>query len=108
MADEVDNYKSNLIVRFLTSPQLYEFDTDDKKIEAVFQIYGRAFDNVKKFIDNIAYMRNVSYDGINNVPDILLKNLAETLGLSTINLFTEKTLEESLYTRHDTQYDGVS
>ena len=30
---------------------------------------------VKKYIDNIAFMRNVSYDGLNNVPDILLKNL---------------------------------
>ena len=34
-------------------------------------------------------MRNVSYDGINNLPDILLKNLANTLGLTTINLFDE-------------------
>jgi hypothetical protein len=108
LAEEIDDYKSNLVIRFLTSPQLYEFDTDEKKIESIFQIYGQSFDQVKLFIDNIAYMRNVSYDGINNVPDILLKNLSETLGLSTITLFDEKTLQDSLYTRHDTQYDGIS
>jgi hypothetical protein len=108
IAEEVDNYKSNLIIRFLTSPQLYEFDTEEKKIESIFQIYGQSFDRVKKFIDNIAYMRNVSYDGINNVPDVLLKNLSETLGLSTVTLFDEKALQDSLYTRHDTQYAGVS
>jgi len=107
-ADEIDNYKSNLIVRFLTAPQLFEFDTEEKKIESIFQIYGQSFDQIKKFIDNIAYMRNVSYDGINNVPDVLLKNLAETLGLSTVSLFDEKTLQESLYNRHDTKYDGIS
>lgn len=108
LGEEIDGYKSNLIIRFLTSPQLYEFDTEEKKIESIFQIYGQSFDQVKKFIDNIAYMRNVSYDSINNVPDILLKNLAETLGLSTVSLFDEKSLQDSLYTRHDIGYDGIS
>ena len=108
LADEIDDYKSNLIVRFLTSPQLFEFDTEDQKAEAVFQLYGQSFDRVKKYIDNIAFMRNVSYDGLNNIPDILLKNLSETLGLSTINLFDEKSLKDTLHTRTDTQYSGVS
>jgi hypothetical protein len=70
----VDDYKSNLIIRFMTSPQLYEFDTEGKKAEAIFQLYGQSFDKVKKFIDNIAFMRNVSYDKANNVTDVLLKN----------------------------------
>lgn len=108
IGDEVDNYKSNLIVRFLTAPQLFEFDTEDQKAEAMFQIYGQSFDKVKKFIDNIAYMRNVSYDKIKNVPDLLLKNLAVTLGLSTVGLFDEDDLQNSLYTRTDTQYIGLN
>jgi hypothetical protein len=108
LADEIDDYKSNLIVRFLTSPQLFEFDTEDRKAESVFQLYGQSFDKVKKYIDNIAFMRNVSYDGLNNVPDILLKNLSETLGLSTVNLFNEKSLKDTIHTRTDTQYSGVS
>lgn len=107
IGDEVDNYKSNLVIRFLTSPQLYEFDTVDKKMEMGFQIYGQSFDKVKKYIDNIAFMRNVSYDRINNVPDLLLKNLSETLGFSAINLLDEKSLDKSLYERHKSQYDGI-
>ncbi len=105
---EIDDSKSNLLVRFLTAPQLYEFDTEDKKIESIFQIYGQSFDKVKKFIDNIAYMRNVTYDKINNVPDILLKNLSETLGLTTVPLFNQKSLQDLLYNRNDSQYDGIS
>ena len=108
IGEEIDGYKSNLVIRFLTSPQLYEFDTEEHKIEAIFQIYGQSFDKVKKFIDNIAFMRNVSYDGINNIPDVLLKNLCETLGLSSVSMFDEKSLEQSLYTRYNVQYDGVS
>jgi hypothetical protein len=107
IADEIDDYKSNLFVRFLTSPQLFEFDSPDKKAEAIFQLYGQSFDRVKKYIDNIAHMRNVSYDGINNVPDILLKNLANTLGLDTVNLIDEKGLDELLYTKTSQQYSGL-
>jgi len=108
IGDEVDDYKSNLTVRFLAAPQLFEFDTEDKKAESVFQLYGQSFDSVKKYIDNIAYMRNVSYDAVNNVPDVLLKNLAENLGLSTINLFDQKSLDEVLYSRLESNYDGVA
>jgi hypothetical protein len=108
IADEVDNYKSNLIIRFLTSPQLYEFDTQDEKAAAVFQIYGQSFDKVKKFIDNIAYMRNVTYDSVNNIPDVLLKNLSNTLGLDSVNLLDEKSIDELLYTRTTSPFSGVS
>jgi hypothetical protein len=108
VADEIDEYKSNLLVRFLSSPQLFEFDSDDKKAESVFQLYGQSFDKVKKYIDNIAYMRNVSYDGTNNVPDILLKNLANTLGLDTVNLIDEKTIDQLLYTKTSQQYSGLT
>jgi hypothetical protein len=107
IADEIDDYKSNIVVRFLASPQLFEFDTDDKSAQSIFQLYGQSFDNVKKYIDNIAYMRNVSYDGINNLPDILLKNLSENLGLSSVNLFDEKSLNDILYSRLTSNYDGI-
>lgn len=108
IAEEIDNYKSNLMVRFMSSPQLFEFDSQDQKAESIFQLYGQSFDSVKKYIDNIAYMRNVTYDSINNLPDVLLKNLSNTLGLDTVTLFDEKTLDESLYTRFDNQYSGLT
>lgn len=108
VADEIDDYKSNLFVRFMASPQLFEFDSDDQKAQSVFQLYGQSFDQVKKYIDNIAHMRNVTYDGINNLPDVLLKNLSNTLGLSTTNLFDEKSLDDTLYKRTDTQFTGLS
>jgi hypothetical protein len=108
LADEVDDYKSNIVVRFLTAPQLFEFDSEDKKAESIFQLYGQSFDSVKKYIDNIAYMRHVSYDGIKNLPDVLLKNLSQNLGLNTINLFDEKSFNDTLYTRQNSTYGGVS
>ena len=63
VGDELDNIKTNLISRFLTSPTLKEFDTYDQKVEKTLQIYGRSFDDIKTFVDGIAYMTNVTYDG---------------------------------------------
>lgn len=108
LATEIDDYKSNLITRFLAAPQLFEFDTEDQKIDSVFQLYGQSFDRVKSFIDNIAYMRNVSYDTINNIPDVFIKNLTNTLGLESVALFDEKTLEEQIYNGASQAYAGVS
>ena len=108
LSDEIDDYKSNLVTRFLTAPQLFEFDSKDQKVDKIFQLYGQSFDKVKTYIDNIAYMRNVSYDSINNIPDVFLKNLANTLGLNTIDLFDEKTLEEQIYSASTITYQGQS
>jgi len=92
----------------MASPQLFEFDTDDQKAQAVFQIYGQSFDKVKKYIDNIAFMRHVSYDAIENLPDVLLKNLSTTLGYQTINLTDTATIEDLLYTKNKNTFDVLS
>lgn len=80
---DIDNYKTNLISRFLTTGAFKDFDTPDKNIEKVLQIYGRSFDETKKFIEALAYMNSVNYTVKNDIPSELLKNLAQTLGWDT-------------------------
>lgn len=100
VSEEIDNYKSNLFVRFMSSPQLFEFDTESKKMETVFNLYGQHFDDTKKWIDNIAHMRNVSYDKVNNLPDIFLKNLANLLGFDPVSLLGQENINPLLYERN--------
>ncbi len=57
----LDEYKTNLISRFLTTAALKEFDTPDQKFEKVLQIYGRSFDETKTFINALANMNNVFF-----------------------------------------------
>lgn len=83
IANTIDEYKTNLISRFLTTDSLKEFDTPDQKFDKVLQIYGRSFDEVKHFVDALAYMNSVNYNIQNDIPSQLLKNLAETLGWQT-------------------------
>jgi|TARA_R110000744_G_scaffold289935_4_gene400745 hypothetical protein len=83
IGDELDREKTNLVSRFLTAPTLKEFDTADEKVEKTLQMFGRSFDDVKLFVEGIAYMNNVNYDNKKTVPNELLKNFARTLGWST-------------------------
>ena len=101
ISNDYDLFKTNLISRFLTTESLTEFDTPDKKMGIVFQSYGRVFDEVRKYIDGLAYMRNVSYDKIDNVPDLLLKNYAHTLGWETYEIEDHNTIIESLFNVSD-------
>ena len=83
IAVNLDSFKTNLISRFLVTDSLKEFDTIGQKVEKIFQIYGRSFDQIKQFIDALAYMNSVSYNPSNDIPSQLLVNLAQTLGWSS-------------------------
>jgi hypothetical protein len=107
---EFDAYKTNLIARFLVTESLLEFDTPDHKVGKVLQIYGRSFDQIKQFIDALAYMNSVQYNPGNDIPSMLLKNLAQTLGWSTnISPITNESFLDSVYSSTGvTQYEGFS
>ena len=83
IAVNLDSFKTNLISRFLVSDSLKEFDTLGRKVEKIFQIYGRSFDQIKQFIDGLAFMNSVNYNPSNDIPSELLVNLARTLGWSS-------------------------
>jgi len=110
IAEALDLYKTNLISRFLITGSFIEFDTADQKIEKVLQIYGRSFDEVKKFIDALANMNSVNYVVGNDIPSQLLVNLAQTLGISTnISPITNENFLTSVFNPNATQtYPGQS
>jgi hypothetical protein len=83
IAVNLDSFKTNLISRFLVTDSLKEFDTLGQKVEKIFQIYGRSFDQIKQFVDGLAYMNSVNYNPSNDIPSELLVNLSRTLGWSS-------------------------
>jgi hypothetical protein len=80
IAGDFDEFKTNLLSRFLTSGSLKEFDTMGRKVEKVFQIYGRSFDQLKQYIDGLSFANSVNYNPENDIPSELLSDLAHTLG----------------------------
>ncbi len=110
IAVELDSFKSNLISRFLVTDSLKEFDTRDQKVEKIFQIYGRSFDEIKKFIDSLAYMNSVNYNVGNDIPSQLLVNLSQTLGwTSNFSPITNEDFLSSIFGNTSTPtYPGYS
>lgn len=111
LAEEMDKFKSNLISRFLTTGAFKDFDTEDQKVEKVLQIYGRSFDEIKRFIDGLAYMNSVHYNLPNSdIPSQLLSNLATTLGWNKwISPITEDNFLDSIFNVGGTPiYSGYS
>jgi hypothetical protein len=110
IAINLDSFKTNLISRFLVSDSLKEFDTLGRKVEKVFQIYGRSFDEVKQFIDALAFMNSVNYNPENDIPSQLLVNLAQTLGwTSNFSPITEENFLESIFGNTNTPtYPGYA
>lgn len=104
----MDSFRTNLISRFLISGSLKDFDTGDQKLEKVLQIYGRSFDETKKFIDGLAYINSVNYIPSNDIPSELLKNLSQTLGFDTNNspITNEDFLTSIFGTKNQSIYPG--
>ena len=110
IAVNLDSYKTNLISRFLVTDAFKEFDTLGQKVEKIFQIYGRSFDQVKQFIDGLAYMNSVNYNPGNDIPSQLLVNLAQTLGWSSnFSPITQENFLDSIFGNTSTpNYPGYA
>jgi len=109
LADSYDDYKTDLVARFFTTDSIKEFDTDDKRVEKLLRIYGREFDEVKRYIDGIAFASRVSYDKNDNIPDKLIKNFARTLGFETLDFANQENLLESFFGGTNTNvFSGTS
>ena len=112
ISEDFDSYQTNLISRFYTTPAFKEFDTPDQKMEKILQIYGRSFDETKKFIDALANMTSVNYNVGADIPSQLLKNLALTLGWTpNFSPISNTAFLDSLFGETNTnvsQYPGVS
>jgi len=110
IADSFDSFKTNLIARFLTTQSFKDFDTTDQRVQKLLTIYGRSFDEVKKFIDALAHITSVNYVVKNDIPSQLLKNLAQTLGWNiNISPITNDDFLNSIFSTGDKlEYPGFS
>jgi len=101
-----DKIKTDLIARFLTPTSLKTYDfTEEGKIPKLLRIYGREFDQIRQFIDSLVNINKVTYNKLNNIPDQLIKNMANTFGWDYFSLVNEEELVEGFLTVDDTERD---
>ncbi len=99
----MDDFKSNLIIRKLIMNNILELDsTTNFKSDVILKIYGKELDEIKSFFDSLLTFNNVSYDKVDNIPDILIRNLAKTLGWNSTNIISDKDLIKSVFSNEKT------
>lgn len=119
IGESSDITKTNLVTRFLTAQSISDFDTipncdgeyeetAGQKMTKTLRIYGREFDEIKKYIDGIAFANTVTYDKKDNIPDVYLKNLARVLGWELVSSVLENDLLNDYLTPANTTYSGQS
>lgn len=95
LAEFYDTHYSDNIWRMLTHESIKNLDwtflrnnesesenveIDDSRISAMLHVYGRNFDDIKRYSDNIKYSTYISYDERNNTPDYFLTDNVENEG----------------------------
>jgi len=120
IATNSDLVSSNLMNRFLVSESISEFDTapvrlsgldedtSGQKVNKTLQIYGREFDELNKYITGIKFSNTVTYDKLDNTPDIYLKNLARVLGWELVSSVFDNDLLASYVKPKPSTYSGQS
>lgn len=101
IAQFYDEYYTDNMWRMLTHDSLKNLDFTYKKensdtdendyalgtshLESILKVYGRHFDDIKRYIDSIKVSNNITYDGKSNLPDYFLTDSLDLSGWEVIN-----------------------
>lgn len=119
ITNSLDETKSDLMVRFLVAESISNFDTVPRcdgteeetagqKMTKTLRIYGREFDEIKQYIDGIAYANNITYDRKDNAPDQMVKYIARVLGWELTSSVIENDLLKAYLDVPESTYSGQS
>jgi hypothetical protein len=100
---------SDSISSFDTAPVNIDYldqDTTGQKVTKTLRIYGVNFDEINNFIEGISFANVVSYNKLDNMPDIYVKNLARVLGWELMTSVVENGLLASYVTTAKSTYEG--
>ena len=96
LAGNVDVDKTDIMVKTMLPDNYLDFDTDEQIYKKFTSAYAKEFDEIKQFIDNIAYAHTINYSNENSVPEKFLIKLSNLLGWKLSSSFSEIDLFEYL------------
>jgi hypothetical protein len=113
ISEEYDDLYSDILHNRYVSESIHAYDTINdegggKKMGKLLRVYGRNFDDIKKYIDGISFANVVTYNKKNNTSDFLIKSLAKTLGFDTIQTVKTNSLIEYIAKTNNSVFSGYS
>lgn len=118
IASNYDDYRTDLMRRVLVTESVSYFELNPRlsqyypinstdKIEKLLNVYGREFDEVRKYIEGISFAATVSYNKQGNTPDALIKDFAYYLGWDLLSPMDENQLLAN-FIPTQTVYSGMT
>lgn len=105
-AQDMDDQKTDVLIRSVIPENYLELDSEQTIYKNTVQAFAHQFDELKRYVDGIAFAHTVTYDGEDNLPDKFLFKLSRLLGLKLPNTFSEIDLFN--YLTNDEDGDGNS
>ena len=93
-ATRTDETKTSWMVRTMIPEQFIELDTDTQIYQKLTSVYAEEFDNIKAYIDNLAFMHTVEYDRLEGIPDKFMFKLSRLLSFDYHDAFSDVDLFE--------------
>ena len=90
-------------------PEIDGHIIDTERLEAILRVCGRQFDDLKRYIENIKFTANVSYDSKNNMPDEALGKFLEMSGWDVKNtapISDNEFIHDELYPGRHVRYNA--
>lgn len=69
---------------------------DNEILERLLSVFGDLLDNIKVYIDQIPYIKKLSYDDIDRIPDKFMPVFAESIGIKLYETSTNSDLAKYL------------
>lgn len=67
--EKIDQIKTDWMIRTMIPENYLELDTESEIYRNIISVYAEEFDQIKQYIDGLAFAHRVSYDGIENIPN---------------------------------------
>jgi len=96
LAGNVDLSKTDIMIKTMIPENYLDFDTDTQIYRKLVSTYAKEFDDIKNFIDNIAYAHSLNYNDEESLPEKFLVKLSNLLGWKLSSTFSEIDLFEYL------------
>lgn len=96
LAGNVDTDKTDIMIKTIIPDNYLDFDTENQVYRKLTSSYAKQFDEIKQFIDNIAYAHTINYNNEESVPEKFLVKFSNLLGWKLSGSFSEIDLFEYL------------
>ncbi len=96
LAGNTDIDKTDIMIKTMIPDNFIQFDTKTQIYQKLTASYAKQFDEIKQFVDNIAYAHSLNYNDKDSVPEKFLIKLSNLLGWKLSSNFSEIDLFEYL------------